>query len=60
MREVEEVLAAVTPRKATMALLRFHEMIDETERRSGRRLTEADQRFLVTIFRSVLMKECRA
>lgn len=59
MGEVEEVLAAVTPRRATMALLRYDEMIEEFERRSGRRMTRADERFLAMVFRSVLLKECR-
>jgi hypothetical protein len=59
MREVERALAAVTPRRATMALLRFDEMIEECERRTGRRMTNADRRFLASVFRSALAKECR-
>ncbi len=60
MRDVEQVLAAITPRRATMALLSFDEMIAESERRSGLRLTRADRRFILNVFRSVLTKECRA
>jgi hypothetical protein len=60
MGNVEQVLAEVTPRRATMALLRFEEMIAECERRTGGRLTETDMKFLLTVFRSVVVRECRA
>ena len=58
-RHIERALASVTPRVATLALLRLGEVIEGYERRSGHCLSRADRRFIRLTFLSVLTRECR-
>jgi hypothetical protein len=59
MRDIDRVLRVLTPRVATVVLLRFDEVTELCEKRFGCRLTQADRRFLVTVSRSILTGECQ-